>query len=71
MEPGSTHLPLLQKRGRFLSAPGFGFASPQAQILLTLRVSVRAFYILSAAQIIAWIATISLPAPHTTWKSPG
>jgi len=71
MERGSTHLPLLQSVVDFCLLLGFGFASPQAQILLTLRVSVRAFYILSAAQIIAWIATISLPAPHTTWKSPG
>ena len=29
------------------------------------------FVILSAAQIVAGTVTISLPAPHRTWKSPG
>jgi len=44
MERGSTHLPLLQSVVDFCLLLGFGFASPQAQILLTLRVSIRLIF---------------------------
>ena len=44
MEPGSTHLPLLWSVVDFCLLLGFRFASPQAEILLTLRVSIRLIF---------------------------
>ena len=44
MEPGSTHLPLLWSVVDFCLFLGFRFASPQAEILLTLRVSIRLIF---------------------------
>jgi hypothetical protein len=44
MEPGSTHLPLLWSVVDFCLLLGFRFASPQAEILLTLRVSIRIIF---------------------------
>ena len=44
MEPGSTHLPLLWSVVDFCLLLGFRFASPQAETLLTLRVSIRLIF---------------------------
>ena len=44
MESGSTHLPLLQSVVDFCLFPGVPLASPQADILLTLRVSIRIIF---------------------------